>query len=116
MKKIRLRAGDWSGEAIKERRLKLNLTQKELAKKIGCIPGTISNYEVNTFHPAPAALGRLIAILVAGVNDASNLYRSNFTSNLYRSNFKRPGSIEHLLTKQDVFRIVKKHISTGEKP
>ena len=106
MTKIRLRVGDWSGSAIKMRRLKLNLTQKELAKKIGCHHNTIFEYEHNEYHPSAAVLGRLIAVLLSGVNDASDLYRSNY----------KPPSKEYLLTKQDLFRIVKKHIPTGEKP
>ena len=39
------------GKRIKEARNALNMTQEELAKKLGVTKGAIANYENETSHP-----------------------------------------------------------------
>lgn len=56
------------GKRIKEARLRLGLTQEELAEKIGVTKGAIANYEKNTSHPKEPIMYALIDTLGVDAN------------------------------------------------
>lgn len=49
------------GDRIKERRIALNMTQDELAKKVGCTYQLISRYENNVVDTIPTKKLKLVA-------------------------------------------------------
>lgn len=56
------------GKRIKEARLSKNLTQEELAKKLGITKGSIANYENETSHPKESVMYALINTLGVDAN------------------------------------------------
>lgn len=69
------------GPRIKEARNILNLTQEELARRLGVTKGAIANYEIETSHPKEAILYKLIEVLNVDANylfqDAVNISKQN---------------------------------------
>ncbi len=66
------------GFRIKEARNSLNLTQEELAKKIGVTKGAVANYENDTSHPKEPIMYKLFDALQV---DANYLYQDEMGSN-----------------------------------
>ena len=56
------------GKRIKEARLARNMTQEDLANKIGVTKGAIANYENETSHPKEAILYQLFSALHVDAN------------------------------------------------
>lgn len=56
------------GKRIKEARLNHNLTQEELAKKVGVTKGAIANYENDTSHPREPIIYAIMQILHIDAN------------------------------------------------
>ena len=71
------------GKKIKEKRLRLNLTQEELAEKIGISPKSLSQIELgNNFVSAQ----NLEAICIALKTEPKSLF--DFADSNYRENFE----------------------------
>ena len=56
------------GEKIRNNRLALNLSQMELAEKVGISERTVYNYEQTSTYPKPEVLKKLAAVLNVTVN------------------------------------------------
>ncbi|MDE6504837.1 MAG: helix-turn-helix domain-containing protein [Clostridia bacterium] len=54
---------------LKMKRIEKGLTQEELAKKVGVIKLTISNYETGTRFPRKPILDKLAAVLECQIAD-----------------------------------------------
>ena len=69
------------GKRIKEARNALNMTQEELAKKLGVTKGAIANYENETSHPKEPIMYKLFEALNVDANylfqDVVNLPQRN---------------------------------------
>ena len=63
------------GKRIKELRNENNLTQEELAKKIGVTKSAIANYENETSHPKESVLYKLFEVFEC---DANSLFKDTF--------------------------------------
>lgn len=63
------------GKRIKELRNESNLTQEELAKKIGVTKSAIANYENGTSHPKESVLYKLFEVFKC---DANSLFKDTF--------------------------------------
>ncbi len=51
---------------IIERRMEMGLSQRELARRLGCVQARISEYERGTRQPSQATRERIAAILLPG--------------------------------------------------
>jgi type I restriction enzyme M protein len=49
----------WTPEAIKALRKKMDLTQKQLANRLGVHPGTVTRWETGSFEPSALAYDKL---------------------------------------------------------
>ena len=56
------------GRRIKEARVMLNMTQEDLAKKLGITKGAVANYENETSHPKEPIMYKLIDVLEVDAN------------------------------------------------
>ena len=56
------------GRRIKEARIALNMTQEDLAKKLGITKGAVANYENETSHPKEPIMYKLIDVLEVDAN------------------------------------------------
>lgn len=65
------------GEKIKQRRLQLNLTQEQLASKVGVNNTSISNYEVNLNSPPEKVIIKLMKALKCDANFLFGEYDNN---------------------------------------
>jgi transcriptional regulator with XRE-family HTH domain len=61
------------GKFLKEHRIKLNLSQSELAKKLGITEGSISNYELGKCEPPKKIRKKLVRLLKLSYDDKNKL-------------------------------------------
>src|SRR5579862_4850068 len=57
------------GQRLRQRRLRLGLSQRELARRAGVSNATISMIEANRVSPSVAALKQILSALGAGIAD-----------------------------------------------
>lgn len=92
------------GSRIKERRNQLNLTQEDLAKKIGITKGAVANYENSVSIPKPDILYKVMEFLDC---DANFLYQDDVS---FSSVFLYPDEKEIIHQYRNLDEIGKKHI------
>lgn len=90
------------GSRIKELRIKHNITQEELAKKIGVTKGAIANYENGISSPKIDLMYKLFDALDC---DANYLHQDDMKQSTYR-NTCTPEEFENIIKK---YRILDAH-------
>ncbi len=73
------------GEKLRELRVQHNMSQKELAEKLGIVSGTVSAYEQDKKRPSLEVLVKICRIFsissdyLLGLNDNMNLMKASLT-------------------------------------